>query len=365
MPKRLLRMLHLFFTVLTLALSIFVVGCTSSKKDAATPAPAVDKVVSLAIWSNYIASPVLADFERQTGIRVQVSHYSSNEELLAKLQAGASGYDVIVPSDYMISVMSKLGLVKKLERARLTSFARLAPRYLGKSFDPGNEYSVPYDAGTTGIAVNRDLYKGEIRGWKDLFEKPDLAGRISLLDDAREAIGAALKAQGRSLNSTDATSLDAAKAYLIQAKSRVKSFTSETLNALVTGEIAVAHVYSSDAFQARKQTGGKIDYLLPVEGGTFWIDNLAIPARSARSEAAYALINYLLEGKAGAATVQAVFVAPASLDAFALLPAPFRKENSGVFADEKALSKFELIRDLGDAQLAWDRAWTEIKAHSN
>ena len=230
--------------VLTFAIALFAAGCTSSKKEAPAPAASADQVVSLAIWSNYIASPVLADFEKRTGIRVQVSHYSSNEELLAKLQAGASGYDVIVPSDYMVSVMSKLSLIRKLDRAKIPGFARLSPRFLGKPFDPGNEYSMPYDAGTTGIAVNRDLYKGELRGWKDLFEKPELAGKISLLDDAREAIGAALKAQGKSLNSTDTASIDAAKAYLIRAKPRVKTFTSETLNALVTGEIAVAHVYS-------------------------------------------------------------------------------------------------------------------------
>jgi len=358
-------MRSILFSVLIFSIPLLGAGCTRSDRNSASPA--ADKVVSLAIWSNYIASPVLADFEKQTGIHVQVSHYSSNEELLAKLQAGASGYDVIVPSDYMISVMGKLGLLRKLERAKLPGFARLAPRLVGKPFDPSNDYSMPYDAGTTGIAVNRELYKGEVRGWKDLFEKPDLAGRISLLDDAREAIGAALKAQGRSLNSTDVASLEAAKAYLIKAKPRVKAFTSETLNALVTGEIAVAHVYSSDAFQARKQSGGKIDYILPAEGGTFWIDNLAIPSRSAHPEAAYALINYLLGGKAGAATAQAVFVAPASLDAFALLPETFRRENAGVFAStesgDKALARFELIQDLGDAQLAWDRAWTEIKAH--
>ena len=187
--------------------AILIIGSACTKKGAEAPTAAQSgaatgsKVVNLAIWSNYIKPEVLTEFEKRTGIKVQVSNYSSNEELLAKLQAGASGYDVVVPSDYMVFAMSKLGLLKELDFTQLPNFKSIDPKYLKKQFDPANKYSIPYDWGTTGIAVNRTLYKGKIAGWKDLFNNADLAGKVTLLDDVRETIGAALKAQGLSLNS--------------------------------------------------------------------------------------------------------------------------------------------------------------------
>ncbi|MCM2277733.1 MAG: spermidine/putrescine ABC transporter substrate-binding protein [Oligoflexia bacterium] len=344
-----------FLTGLLLALAPS--GCTKS-----TPVSAPAKEVSLGIWANTLAPGTLEEFERRSGIKVRVSHYSSNEELLAKLQAGASGYDVISPSDYMVQAMSKLGLLRKLERARLSNFAALDARFLKRGFDPSNEYSVPYDVGTTGIAVNRALYSGPIRSWKDLFGKPELAGKFSLLDDSRETIGAALKALGFSLNSRDAEQLRKAKELLIGVRSKVRAFDSETLAALKNGEIAVAHSYVSDALQARKATGGKIDYILPEEGGTLWIDNLVIPATAAHLEEAHALIDYLLEARVGAATAQAIFVAPANAAALKFLPAGFAGEFPALFPAPAALARLEMIEDLGEATLAWDRAWTEIKA---
>ncbi len=319
-------------------------------------------VVNLAIWSNYVSPALLSEFEKRAGIHVQVANYSSNEELLAKLQAGASGYDVAVPSDYMVFAMSKLGLLHELDYSRLLNAKLLDPRFLKKKFDPTNKYSVPYDWGTTGIAVNRLLYKGEIKSWKDLFSNPAIAGRFSILDDAREAIGAALKAQGFSLNSTHPNELEKAKELLIQARSRVKSFTSEPLMPLESGETPVAHAYSSDALQARKAAGGKIDYVIPEEGATLWVDNLVIPAGATHLKEAYAFINFLLEGKSNVSTVMSIFVAPANREAFGLLPADFTK-NTMLFPSDSVLAHCEMIQDLGDALSLWDRIWTEVKAH--
>lgn len=322
----------------------------------------------LGIWSNFIAQETLSEFEKSSGVRVQVSHYSSNEELLAKMQAGAGGYDVIVPTDYMVGTMAKLGLIQKLDRAKLPSFAAIDPRLLGKAYDPRSEFSVPYDSGTTGIAVNRTKYSGKISGWKDLLEagraKPELAGSFSLLDDSREVIGAALKALGFSLNTKDPAELQKAKQLLQRARPRVKAFTSETLAALVSGEMPVAQAYSSDALQARKATGGKIEFILPEEGGTYWIDCLAIPSKSAHPEEAHRLIEFLLQPKVGAALAEKMFVAPASREALKLLAPSFAKENAVMFPSETQLVRFEMIEDLGEALLAWDRAWTEIKAEN-
>ncbi len=342
-----------------LAFALF--ACTP--KPSAIPNIPVGKVVNLAIWSNYTSPELLQDFQKRTGIQVQISNYSSNEELLAKLQAGASGYDVAMPSDYMVYAMTKLGLLKALDFKKLSNFKSIQAKFLKKNYDPKSEYSVPYDWGTTGIAINRTLYKGKVMGWKDLLTNPDLAGKFSLLDDVRETMGAALKAQGFSLNSKDPAQLAKAKDMLMKARPRLKAFTSEPMM-LVNGETAVAHAYMSDALQARRNTGGKIEYILPEEGGTFWIDTLVIPQGAPHWEEAHQFINYLLEAKSNATTVQAVMVAPTNGETMALLPKDFQS-NPILFPSASALTKFEMIEDLGDELAKWERAWTEIKAAGN
>lgn len=350
--------------LITLLTSMSILGCTSKDK---TPhsesqgSASQKRVVNLAIWSNYVSPQLIVDFEKRTGIKVQISNYSSNEELLAKLQAGASGYDVVVPSDYMVYVMSKLNLIRELDYSQLTNTKSLDPKLLKKHFDPENKFSVPYDWGTTGIAVNRTLYSGKIRGWKDLLGNEDLAGKLSLLDDAREVLGASLKAQGYSLNTKNQDELKKAKVLLAQTKKRVKTFTSEPLMPLVNGEIAVAQIFHSDALQARKATGGKIDYIIPEEGGTFWIDNLVIPTGAQHQSEAYALINFLLEASSNASTVMSVFVAPANRDSIALLPLEL-KNNPMLFPPTTVLARCEMMEDLGTSVALFDQYWTEIKA---
>jgi len=338
---------------------LFFSACTKNTQSPAGSSGS--RVVNLAIWSNYVSPELLGVFEKKTGIKVQVSNYSSNEELLAKLQAGASGYDVAVPSDYMVFAMIKLGLVRELDYSLLPNSKSLDTKFLKKPYDPGNKYSVPYDVGTTGIAVNRTLYKGQIKGWKDLLTKTDLAGKFTLLDDARESLGAALKMAGLSLNSKNPEDLKKAKDILIQARSRIKAFTSEPKMPLVNGETAVAHAYVSDALQAGRSTGNKIEYILPEEGCTLWIDNLVIPQTSQHVKEAHEFINFLLEPASNVSTVMAILATPANKDAFSLLPKDFQS-NAVLFPSDKIQAKFEMMQDMGDATALWDRMWTEVKA---
>jgi spermidine/putrescine transport system substrate-binding protein len=347
----------------TLLIAIVTTGLATACTHKAEP-----KVVNLAIWSNYVNQDTMNAFEKKTGIKVQMSNYSSNEELLAKLQAGASGYDVIVPSDYMISAMSHLGLLQKLDYTKIPNSSEISAQFLKKGFDPSNEFSLPYDWGTTGIAINRSSYKGQIKGWKDLFNNPDLAGKMTLLDDVRETVGAALKSLGYSLNSKNPAELAKAKELLFKVRPRVKAFTSEPMMPLVNGETAVAHAYMSDALQARKQTGGpsgsKIEYIIPEEGATLWIDNLAIPKGALHSDEAHALINYLLEAHSNAATVMSVFVAPTGKNTFALLPSELQNDPA-LFPKGAVLEHLEMLQDLGESLALWDRIWTEVKAKSD
>jgi len=329
-----------------------LVGCT--KKDVA------QREVHLATWSNYIAPELVQEFEKKTGIKILMSNYASNEELLAKLQAGASGYDVAIPSDYMVFVMAKLNLLTRLDFKAMPNAQFLNPDLTKRSYDPTNAVSVPFSWGTTGIAINRQIFKGQIKGWKDIFENKELAGNYTLLDDVRETLGAALKSLGYSLNSKNPTELAAAKALLLKIKPQVRGFTSEPQNQLVAGEIALAHAYSSDALRGRKKAEGKIDYLIPQEGCTLWIDNLVIPASAKHVKEAHELINFLLDQKSSLTTAINYYVVPAHKDALSLLP-PETRNNPMIYPPKSDLVKCEMIEDLGEGLVAWDRIWTEVK----
>ena len=349
------------FWILIIGLLAACAGLPScTKKEGAGNA---ERYVNLAVWSNYVIPETLAKFTQQTGIKIRVSNFSSNEELLAKLQAGASGFDVIVPSDYMVFTMSKLGLLAPLDHAKIPNERSIYPKYLKKKYDPDNKYSLPLDWGTTGIALNRDLFQGKLTGWKGLFNNPELKGKISLLDDPRETIGAALKSLGFSLNSKNPEEIDQAKTLLISVRGRVKAFNSETKMALVNSEIAIAHAYMTDALGARK-TNKKIEYFVPEEGGTFWVDNLAIPATSPHQSEAHELVNFLIEGQTVLTMVVNLWVAPTNQKTFELLPSEIKSDRA-LFQKDELLAKSEMIEDLGEALTLWDRAWTEIKARKD
>lgn len=350
------------FAALAAALLTLSAACTAKPPAPGAPSssPAAAPV-SLAIWSNYVTPEVLQDFERRTGARVVVTNFSSNEELLAKLQAGGGGYDVIVPSDYMVKILVALKLLTPLDRARLPHAAGLDPKLMGLGLDPRNEHALPYQWGTTGIAVNRRKFKGAIEGWKDVFGRRELRGKWTLLDDVREGLGAALKLGGRGLNERDPARIADAARRLRGARDEIQAFTSEPMSLLVEGGAWVAHAYSSDALQASARAGGSIEFIIPAEGGTLWIDHLAVPASARNAAGAHALIDYLLDPETIARVVPSIQVATASVAALPRLPAAYR-ENRAIFPDAATRARLELLEDLGDALPAWERSWTEIKA---
>jgi spermidine/putrescine transport system substrate-binding protein len=323
-----------------------------------------EKSVHLAIWSNFITPQMISDFEAQSGYRVVLSHYSSNEELLAKLQAGAGGLDVAVPSDYMVQAMRQLQLLETIDQSKITSWKDINPQLMGLGFDPKNEHSIPFNWGTTGMAVHRKLTSEKIESWAQVFESDKLKGRISLLDDARETLGLSLKIGGKSLNARDEAEIRQAQERLEGFRPRLKSFTSETLSGLVQGEMAVAHAYSSDALQAGVRTEGKVEYLIPQEGCTLWIDTLVIPKGAKNREGAHALINFLLSPSIGAERATKIWVAPSNQKSIDLIDESFRK-HAGLFPSKEALARCETIEDVGESLRAWDRAWTQVKAAAN
>lgn len=362
----------------TLALRIFAAlvfpallfGCICSRDQRPGPSAAEgkssgdaerQKVVNLYIWSDYTSPSVLQEFEKLTGLKVQESNFSSNEELLAKLQAGASGYDLIIPSDYMVSAMVKLNLLDPLDKSKVPNAANLNPKLMHREYDPENQYSLPYAWGVSGLAYNNTKVKGPITSWADLLAAPQLKQRFSMLDDGREALSAALRINGFSINSIDKSQLDKAKQTLIGIKKNLKSFTSTPLPSLVAGELLAAHMYSNEAFMAREKTKGQISFVFPKEGGVRNIDNFAIPKGALNVEGAHKLINFLLSDKPHADFVNRMYVGPVLTTVGPLLSKDMQA-NPLVANFDFIAEKSEMLRDLGDNMVLFDRIWTEVKA---
>jgi spermidine/putrescine transport system substrate-binding protein len=346
------------FGFLLLLATLSMLSCT--KKDSVETNSS--RVVNLAIWSNFFSPEMQKKFTEQTGIKLNITNYSSNEELLAKVQSKNSGIDLAVPSDYMVDIMQKLSLLAKLDKAAIPNLKLIDTKWLKQPYDLENVHSLPYSWSTSGIAVNRELYKGKITGWKDFLYNPDLSGKISLLDDSREVIGIGLRLNGHSVNSKSPDHLEKAKKTLFEIRPRIKAFRSDTIDFLLNKEVIAAQVYSPDALQAVKRSAGTIEYILPIEGSTRAIDNLVIIAGSKNYKEAHELINFFLSTEVNVNFVSNILGGPVLTQTAERLPNEIRNMKN-LNPDEKILSKFERIVDVGDSSSAFDRIWTEIKSH--
>lgn len=326
----------------------------------------LDDELNIYNWTDYIDPEILTQFEEECGVSVVYDTFSSNEDLLAKLQAGASGYDVIVPSDYMVTIMRQLDMLKPLDKENIPNLANLLPLFTDPPYDPGLQYSVPYQWGTTGIGYDIDA-TGEVPdSWEWIFN-PEIAqqfdGKMSLLNDQRELIGAALKYLGYSMNSTDEAELEDAKQLLLSIKPFVATFDSDSYgDLLVSGDVVIGHGWSGGYYQdIYASEDESLGYVIPREGGVIWTDNMAIPKTAPHPYTAEVFINYILDPEIGAQLTNWTFYASPNAAA-----EPFIDEevlgDPGIYPPAETLDKLEFLADLGEGTLLWDRIWTEIKS---
>ncbi len=360
-----IKLSRILQTLSILFISGFIaLGCTkkTSPQEQDSAAASESKIVNLSIWGNYISPEMQAKFEKETGIKINISNYSSSEELLTKVQMGSSGFDVAVPSDYMVGIMKKMNLLEPIDDRQVPNKGLISEQFLKQDYDPENKFSLPYAWTTMGIAINKKLFKGSIKSWKDFFTNPDLDGKIALLDDVRETIAAALIMNGASANSVSPADLAKAKATLLGAKKRVKMFTSDTVDILKNREVVAAQAYSSDALQAAQQAGGEIEFIIPEEGSTVAIDNLVIIKGSKHPVAAHKLINFLISQEAELNKVEVIRAGPVLKTTQAKVAKDLRT-NKILFPETKDFKKLEIIHDLGESNKLWDQVWTEVKTN--
>jgi spermidine/putrescine-binding protein len=317
--------------------------------------------LNIYIWSDYLSKDTLTKFTARTGIHVNFDTYDSNEALLEKLQSGVANYDIIVPSDYMVRVMIKEKLLLPLDHAKLVNLKNLEERFLSQKFDSGNQYSLPYLWGTTGIGYNKEKVKGPVESWNVLFD-PKYQGKILMLDDVRECFAVALKSMGKSINDSNAEDLKEAAEVLKNQKSLIKTYNSADFsNILATGDVDFAHGYNGQLAKIVNKQPDKFNYIVPKEGGTLWMDNLCIPIKSQHTEAAYSFLNYLMEPEVSADIVNSVNYASANLAAKSFIK-PQILNDPIIYPTEETLTNCEFLEDLGDTATLLDQYWTEIKA---
>jgi spermidine/putrescine-binding protein len=313
------------------------------------------------------------------GITVNRSEYSSNEEMYAKLAAGGSTFDVAQPSDYIIEVMIRTGLLQKLDRAQLPNLSNIDPIYRAAPGDPNGEYLAPYQVGTESIVYNADTVKEPLTSWRDLW-RPDLTDRLVFVDDARYVIGLTLLSEGHDPNTTDPGVLEAIKPKLIELIAQVRVFDSDSpKNALIAGDADAGFVYNGEAFLAAKENSA-FKYVYPVEGTLFYQDGYGLVKDAPHPDAAYAWVTYALQADVAWLTLRdfpytnanraaleyaktAMFkvkdadgneVTPAELYA-AYIASPITNPPAEVIQNGYA------IRDVGDALPLYDQLWTEVK----
>jgi spermidine/putrescine transport system substrate-binding protein len=322
--------------------------------------------LNLFSWSDYLSDDVAATFESLCGVRVRVDTFSNNEEMIAKIQAGNSGYDLVVPTDYAVDLMIQRGLLAELNQANLPNLRHLDPDLASLYYDPDNRWSVPYQWGTTGIAYNADYFETPPDSWGWLLD-PALVcqhrGFVSMLDDEREVIGAALKYLGYSLNDTDPAHHAEAQALLIAQKACLAGYDSDNYNQqLAAGEIVIAQAYSGGGALARDEND-RIFFAYPKEGGTIWQDNLAIPKDAPNKYTAEIFINYLLDPEVSAVNTSYTWFFTPVLPAQPLLDADYLAllEEGGFLMTEEQEARMEWLM-RSDATRIFTDTWTRIRA---
>lgn len=348
-----------FFSLLA---AIGLLACQPTPDDSKKPLPktgGASRTLHYFTWSDYVGPDLIEAFERQHGVKVVVDTFSSNEELLAKLQSGATGYDVIVPSDFMAAIMIKQHLLAELDPALVPNARLLDDRLQRLPFDPTQQHAVPYLWGTVGIGYDSAIVPEPPDSWDALWD-PRFKGKISMLNDQREVLGAALRSIGASLNSRNPEDVARAKAKLIAQKPLVKTYSSDHYDQLLaTGEVVLAHGWGGPVARAMTHKPS-IKYVVPKEGGTIWADCLAVLKSSPNQRLAMEFVNYLLDRDVGVRTTQRLLFAHANREAKALLPVEIQ-QNPAIYAPLDVLDRLEWAIDVGSAIRLYDRAWTELK----
>ncbi len=346
------RKLILLFILFTACISL---SSCSSKKEAEESSSVVLNIYN---WGDYIDPNVISIFTKETGIKVNLETYATNDEMYVKVKNGGTSYDLLCPSDFMIERMLHENLLQKIDTTNIPNYKNISKRFKNLSFDPNNEYSVAYMWGTIGIMYNSKVIKEPVDSWNILWDKK-YARNIFMLDSERESIGVSLKRLGFPLNSRDPAQLQKAKQALMDQKKLVLAYTiDDARDKMIAGEAALGVVWSGDAIYSQA-IDPDLKYVIPKEGSNLWFDGLVIPKTSKHKKEAEMFIDFLCRPEIALANTNFIGYSTANEKARELLP-PEVANDPVYWPSDEDLKNCELFQDMGPFKKEYDRMWIEV-----
>ena len=347
MCKKLLTGLLLIFLIAVLG------GCGGSKNASDT------KVLNIYSWADYYSPEVLAQFEKENNCKITYDVFSNNEELLAKMQAGGAQFDIIQPSDYMVTTMLKLGMLDKLELNKLPNLKNIAPSLQKTPFDPTGEYAPVYTHGITGIVYNKKYVKTTPTSWNDLW-KAEYKGHVILLNDCREVFSVALKKNGFSNNTTNPDEIAKAFGELKALNTNVLAYDTENIKQkFIANEAWIGMMWSGDAAYCRRENPD-IGFVIPDQGTLIWADTIAIPKGCKNKELAEKFINYMYDPKVSAKNFDYIALPNPNAAAVPMMNKAYSQDPILKLGNESG-KKGEWLTDIGEGITTYDKYWTELK----
>lgn len=319
-------------------------------------------VLNVYMWSDYIDPELVKDFERENGCKVIIDIFDSNEFMYSKLKAGGTGYDVILPTTYMAKVMFEQNMIEKLDLSKIPNSKYISKDYLKDlAVDKEMKYSIPYMLGYTCIAYNKEKL-GEIPASWAVFGDEKYKGRMTMLNDMRETIGAALLFNGFKMNSTDDKELSKAKETLLEWKKNLAKFDNEVYKVgIQSGEFVIVQGYSGDLFQVLDETPS-LSFMCPKEGLSISCDDWVIPAGAPNRELAYKFIDYVTNPKNAAKNMEFTCYSAPIPEAKKYISEE-NQNHPGMIMPVELYKKGEIIEDLGDDNSKYIKIWDEIKGN--
>ena len=350
MKKKMLSLI-----VITAMLVTMLAGCGSESSEGK------NGELNIFIWTEYVPDSVIEKFEKETGIKVNVSTYSSNEDMLAKVKSESEGtYDIVQPSDYMVEQMASQGMLEELKTDELKNLSNIGESYLNPSYDPGNKYSVPYQGGVAGIAVNTSKVKKDITSYDDLFDF-SLKNSIVSLDDYRAVIGMTARSMGYSMNETDPAVLSKIQDKLLTLKNNVKLYDSDSpKSALISGDCTVGYVWSAEIALAMEENPD-IKVVYPTEGAYLFMDNWAIPKGAKNYDNAMKFIDFMLDAENAQMVLEEFPYLSPNTKAVEAMGEDYSK-NEAKNPPAEVIKKGEYVKNLdADTLKIYDEMWTKLK----
>lgn len=350
MKKKMLSLI-----VITAMLVTMLAGCGSKSSEGK------NGELNIFIWTEYVPDSVIEKFEKETGIKVNVSTYSSNEDMLAKVKSESEGtYDIVQPSDYMVEQMVSQGMLEELKTDELKNLSNIGESYLNPSYDPGNKYSVPYQGGVAGIAVNTSKVKKDITSYDDLFDS-SLKNSIVALDDYRAVIGMTARSMGYSMNETDPAVLSKIQDKLLALKNNVKLYDSDSpKSALISGDCTVGYVWSAEIALAMEENPD-IKVVYPTEGAYLFMDNWAIPKGAKNYDSAVKFIDFMLDAENAQMVLEEFPYLSPNTKAVEAMGEDYSK-NEAKNPPAEVIKKGEYVKNLdADTLKIYDEMWTKLK----